>query len=205
MDDLAPFCCLNSRCPDFGRRGAGNLTVTGRLGKARQYRLLYCRTCRARFSERKGTPLYRAHSPEVVVTSILDHIHEGCGVLKTARLVNPSSTTSRTARAAAAAGAVVLGAGEADVAGPPCHRVAQVMQDAGEDPVPGAGLPAERTGPMHIIATARDELRGREHLGIGDAQSGVRRVDSRTTHDNALPSQSLFSLILRLGPGFFIP
>src|SRR5580700_4442374 len=87
MDDLSPFCCLNSPCPDFGRRDAGNLTVTGRLGKSRQYRLLYCRTCRARFSERKGTPLYRAHLPEDKVLSILDHIHEGCGVLKTARLV----------------------------------------------------------------------------------------------------------------------
>ena len=61
MDDLSRFCCQNSQCPDFGRRDAGNLTVTGRLGKSRQFRLLYCRTCRARFSERKGTPLYRAH------------------------------------------------------------------------------------------------------------------------------------------------
>ena len=60
MDDLSRFCCQNSQCPDFGLRNAGNLTVTGRLGKFRQYRLLYCRTCRARFSERKGTPLYRA-------------------------------------------------------------------------------------------------------------------------------------------------
>jgi transposase-like protein len=88
MDDLAQFCCLNSDCPDFGRRGAGNLTVTGRLGKHRQFRLLYCRGCRARFSERKGTPLYRAHLPEDEVLSILRHIDEGCGVLKTARLIH---------------------------------------------------------------------------------------------------------------------
>jgi hypothetical protein len=57
---------------------------------------------------------------------------------------------------------------------------------------------------MLVVATARDELRGREHLGIGDARSGVRQVDSRTTHDNALPSQRLFPLILRLRPGFVI-
>src|SRR3954449_13226314 len=101
MDDLSRFCCLNSRCPDFGRRGAGNLTVTGRLGKDRQYRLLYCRSCRARFSERKGTPLYRAHLPEGRVTSILEHITEGCGVRKTARLlkVHPD-TVSRYTRVA---------------------------------------------------------------------------------------------------------
>ena len=95
MDDLSRFCCQNSDCPDAGRRGAGNLTLTGRLGKHRQYRLLYCRTCRARFSERKGTPLYRAHLPENKVLSILEHIAEGCGVLKTARLVqvHPETVT----------------------------------------------------------------------------------------------------------------
>jgi len=103
MDDLSRYCCLNSRCPDFGRRDAGNLTVTGRLGKPRQDRLLYCRSCRARFSERKGTPLYRAHLPEEQVLSILDHIHEGCGVRKTARLVQVHpDTVSRYSRAAGA-------------------------------------------------------------------------------------------------------
>ena len=103
MEDLSRFCCLNSRCPDFGRRGAGNLTVTGRLGKSRQYRLLYCRSCRARFSERKGTPLYRAHLPEAKVTSILEHVTEGCGVLQTARLVKVHpDTVSRYVRAAGA-------------------------------------------------------------------------------------------------------
>jgi IS1 family transposase len=101
MDDLSRFCCQNSRCPAFGRRDAGNLTVTGRLGKSRQDRLLYRRTCRARFSERKGTPLYRAHLPEDTVTSILEHIHEGCGVLKTARLVKVHpDTVSRYGRTA---------------------------------------------------------------------------------------------------------
>jgi transposase-like protein len=101
MDDLARFCCLNSHCPDLGRRNAGNLTVTGRLGKSRQFRLLYCRTCRARFSERKGTPLYRAHLPEDKATSILEHIHEGCGVRQTARLVKVHpDTVSRYGRAA---------------------------------------------------------------------------------------------------------
>ena len=87
MDDLARFCCQNPACPDHGLRDAGNLTVCGHYGKQRPYRLLYCRTCKARFSERKGTPLYRAHLPEATATSILDHIDEGCGVRQTGRLV----------------------------------------------------------------------------------------------------------------------
>jgi IS1 family transposase/transposase-like protein len=101
MDDLSQFRCLNSRCSDRGRRDAANLTVTGRLGKHRQYRLLYCRTCHARFSERKGTPLYRSHLPEHKVTAILEHINEGCGVRKTARLVKVHpDTVSRYGRTA---------------------------------------------------------------------------------------------------------
>ena len=77
MDDLSRFCCLNSGCPDFGRRGAGNLTVTGRLGKQRQFRQLYCRGCRARFSERKGTPLYRSRLPEDKALSVLALVKGG--------------------------------------------------------------------------------------------------------------------------------
>ena len=87
----------------------------------------------------------------------------------------------------AAPGAVMLGLRELDVAGPAPHRVAQIMQGASKDPVPGARLAAFRTRPMRVIPTASDELWGREHLGIGDAQGEVQRVDSRTMHDNVLP------------------
>ena len=63
MDDLSRFCCLNSDCPDHGKRGAGNLTVTSRYGPDKSRRMLRCRTCKARFSERKGTPLFDARLP----------------------------------------------------------------------------------------------------------------------------------------------
>src|SRR5262245_36570096 len=80
----------------------------------------------------------------------------------------------------AAPSAVMLGVGEVDVTRPAPHRVAQIMQGAGKNSVPGAGLAAFRTGPMLVISTASNELWGRKHLGIGDAQSGVRRRDCRT-------------------------
>ena len=63
MDDLSRFCCLNSDCPEHGKRGAGNLTVTGRYGPDKQRRLLRCRACKVRFSERKGTPLFDSRLP----------------------------------------------------------------------------------------------------------------------------------------------
>ena len=104
----------------------------------------------------------------------------------------------------AAPGAVVLGVGEVDVAGSPPHRGAQIMQGADEDPIPRARLAAARTGPMLVISTARDTLRGREHLGIGDAQGRVRWVDCRTTQDKALPNQGRSSSILRPRPSAVI-
>ena len=92
MDDLSRFCCLNRDCPDYGRRGAGNLSVCMRYGRA-QHRLLYCATCRARFSERKGTVLEQARLPDAKVHAVLDHIREGCGTRATSRLVKVDKNT----------------------------------------------------------------------------------------------------------------
>jgi hypothetical protein len=52
--DLSGFCCQNERCVAYGSYGAGNLHVCGRLGKDKGIRLLKCRTCKTRFTERKG-------------------------------------------------------------------------------------------------------------------------------------------------------
>ena len=87
MDDLARFCCLNSGCPEHGKRGAGNLTVTHRYGPGKPRRMLRCRACKARFSERKGTPLFACRLDESVARSALAHLQDGCGVRQTERLV----------------------------------------------------------------------------------------------------------------------
>ena len=91
-DDLNRFCCLNRDCPDYGRRGAGNLTVPMRYGPQR-LRLLRCRSCKARFSEFKGTPLFHSRLPRDKVLAILEHLAEGCGVRQTARLVGVNKDT----------------------------------------------------------------------------------------------------------------
>src|ERR1035438_10821580 len=92
MEDLSRFCCQNPQCEQFGRRGAGNLTVGGHYGKYER-RLLYCRKCKARFSERKGTALFGMQLPEDKCVSVLEHLAAGCGVRKTARLVKVSRGT----------------------------------------------------------------------------------------------------------------
>ena len=83
MEDLHLFCCLATDCPKYGQRGQGNIAVRARYGP-HDRRLLYCKTCKRRFSERKGTPLFDCRLDESVAHS-----------------VTPSSPTS--ARAAASA------------------------------------------------------------------------------------------------------
>src|SRR5689334_21806657 len=87
MDDLSSFCCRKPVCKNYGLRGLGNLRVHSRCGAQKQYRILMCRTCGGRSSERKGTPLFRSRLPEEKVVSILEHLNDGCGVRQTERLV----------------------------------------------------------------------------------------------------------------------
>jgi transposase-like protein len=87
MDDLSPFCCQDPDCPDSGKRGHGNLTVVARYGKAQHHRLLYCRTCKARFSDRKGTPLFGSTLPQDKAVDLIRHLADRNGVRATARLV----------------------------------------------------------------------------------------------------------------------
>jgi len=93
MEDLSQFFCSNRLCLDYARRGAGNLSVCDHFGKDGHIRLLYCHTCKSRFSERKGTVFYRSHLPEQKVLSILQHTQEGVGMRKTGRLVGVKEDT----------------------------------------------------------------------------------------------------------------
>jgi transposase-like protein len=100
MDDLSRFCCLNPRCPDHGKRGCGNLTVRARYGKHKR-RLLYCKSCKARFSERKGTPLFDCRLGDDKAQAVLAHLQDGCGVRQTERLAGVNrNTVMRLARLA---------------------------------------------------------------------------------------------------------
>jgi transposase-like protein len=93
MDDLSKFGCLNPDCPLYGQRGLDNLRVCFRYGPHQQRRMLACRACQVRFSERKGTPLFDTRLSEDKAVSVLHHIQEGCGVRKTSRLVGVNKNT----------------------------------------------------------------------------------------------------------------
>ena len=93
MDDLSRFCCQNSDCLEYGLRGKGNLTVTSLYGPTNSRRMLRCRTCQRRFSERKGTPLFDSRLAPEKIESVLEHIAEGCGVRQTGRLCKVNRNT----------------------------------------------------------------------------------------------------------------
>jgi hypothetical protein len=92
-EDLSRFCCQDPDCPDYGKRGHGNLTVCGHYGKTGPIRLLYCRTCKARFSERKGTPLFGCCLPEDKALDVIGHLADRTGVRATARRTGVTPNT----------------------------------------------------------------------------------------------------------------
>ena len=93
MDDLKTFCCQNPECSDYGRRGRDNLRVCFRYGPGKTTGVLACRTCQHRFSERKGSALYRCKLPQHKAVSVLHHLQEDCGVRQTSRLVGVNKNT----------------------------------------------------------------------------------------------------------------
>ena len=92
-DDLRHFCCQNKRCISYGSKGIGNLRVVDHIGKHKDIRLLKCKVCKKRFSERKGTVFFRAHTPLPKVVSILQHVQDGCGMRQTGRLEKTKEDT----------------------------------------------------------------------------------------------------------------
>ena len=90
--DVSDLCCVNSQCADYGKRGAGNLVCRKRFGKE-GWRFVRCRTCRAEFSERKGTALFGVRTPTPKALAVLEHLADGCGVRPTARLVKVTPNT----------------------------------------------------------------------------------------------------------------
>jgi transposase-like protein len=94
MDDLSLFCRQNPDCSDYGLRGRDNLRVGFRYGARKQRRMLVCRTCQARFSEREGSAFFGSRRPDDQAVAVFQHLQDGCGVRQTARLVGVDKDTA---------------------------------------------------------------------------------------------------------------
>jgi len=73
------FACPNPQCLYFGRTDARvhALVGDGKHGRAEQIQTFRCQACRATFSARRNTPLYRLKTPSQQVAVVLSALAEG--------------------------------------------------------------------------------------------------------------------------------
>jgi hypothetical protein len=74
--NLNDFFCPNEYCDNHGKRGLGNIVIYDRYGKDRR-RLLRCRTCNFRFSERRNSVFFGLHTQESKIREVILHLLEG--------------------------------------------------------------------------------------------------------------------------------
>jgi hypothetical protein len=67
--------CHNEGCWVYGRVGEGHIVIHSK--KECRYR---CKRCGRTFSERKGTPLYRAHKPHELFVWVITLLADGCPI-----------------------------------------------------------------------------------------------------------------------------
>lgn len=95
MKPLSEFCCINPNCSEYRKRGDINLRVHQTYGKSGPIRLLECKVCGLKFSERAHTALSGCRIPQDKIISILHHLAEGCGQRRICRLVGVSRDVVR--------------------------------------------------------------------------------------------------------------
>ncbi len=70
------FFCPNESCGDYGKKGRGNIVLYDRYGRDRR-KLLKCRTCNSKFSERRCTFFFGLHTDEGKIREVILYLLEG--------------------------------------------------------------------------------------------------------------------------------
>lgn len=91
---LESLACVNPDCEQYGQNGGSNLTIRKVYGRD-EIRYLRCRCCQEEFSERKNTALWNSKIAEATAISVGEHLADGCGLKRTARLVKVDVSTVR--------------------------------------------------------------------------------------------------------------
>ena len=90
--DTSQFCCPNEECPDYGKRGKGNIVRNRRYGKQRT-QLFKCKTCGKSFSENRGTPFFNLRTAKEEVVNALKTLVERGSLRGTARVTGHKKDT----------------------------------------------------------------------------------------------------------------
>lgn len=79
------YFCPNACCDDYRVRGKGNISIHFEYGKYGD-RIIYCKSCKERFSSRKLSPYHESkYSPEQQI-QIFNTYSKGFSIRKTAEL-----------------------------------------------------------------------------------------------------------------------
>ncbi|GAB4405520.1 MAG: hypothetical protein OHK0032_00010 [Thermodesulfovibrionales bacterium] len=70
------FFCPNELCSDYGKKGLGNIVVHNRYGRYSR-RLLRCKTCNFRFSERRNSFFFGLHTKENKIREVIKYLLDG--------------------------------------------------------------------------------------------------------------------------------
>jgi len=72
----ADYFCPNEACGDHGKRGLGNIVLHNKYGK-NQRKLLKCKSCNFRFSERQSSFFFGLHTKETKIKEVILCLIEG--------------------------------------------------------------------------------------------------------------------------------
>jgi transposase-like protein len=96
--DTEGFACPNRQCQYFGNTDARvhALVGDGKHGRAEQIQTFRCQACRATFSARRNTPLYRLKTPSQQVAVVLSVLAEGLDPSAASRVFGSRQATITT-------------------------------------------------------------------------------------------------------------
>lgn len=73
---IEDFFCPNAVCDDHGKKGRGNIAVQDRYGRQNR-RLLKCKTCKLKFSERRSSLFFGMHTNETKIKEVIEYLLSG--------------------------------------------------------------------------------------------------------------------------------
>ncbi len=77
------FFCPNDICSDYGKKRMGNIVVCHKYGRDKR-RLLKCKTCNHKFSERRNTFFFGLHTKESKIKEVILYLLDGKSFRQTA-------------------------------------------------------------------------------------------------------------------------
>jgi transposase-like protein len=90
--EISQCFCPNKECEDYAKKGHGNIVCYDIYGKHKT-KLLRCRTCKTRFSERRNTVFFGLHLEEQMIERVVRCLAEGNSIRATARIMGIDKDT----------------------------------------------------------------------------------------------------------------